>query len=1016
MCVFHQESYIQLLKLLITSISVKANFNTNTTDILIITSPSFQPLIQKELEGFDLPLHYYILDLHTLFEAACARLNIFKYEHIHKYDTILYLDTDILLNSDVNVLFNLDLSTEKIYALEEGCIGHTYWGQQFFDFTNCNSNTTAFTSGILLFRNSDSIKSLFDAIQLHIVDYIYTKKNSVPSCMDQPFIVYNAISQNKYDNQLLKKYAENRPNTITSEKIIYHFSGGLGSYASKLPKMSAFWTQMNTISKVLFQTYKTHLDTHVTDMIKDKLNSEWIYEFYNDEDVLQFFINNPIATLPDILTKYNAIKSGAHRADLFRYYYLYLKGGIFMDSDAMIYTDIDTIVNNYNFVSVKSSRVPDALFQGILGASPKNEIIKRALYQAYTTDPTILDEQYHLFCKQLYDIVNGDRFGYSIKLYQEKINTPNSGDTVCEGNTILFKHYWSSKKIPIHTTPYTDEFTKIYNTNYWIKGSGTGSYIENTIEYNKCIVNFIKTNSINSVTDIGCGDWQSSYLIYDQINTIDYLGIDCVSSVIETNKKNHPNYKFNTLDILCNTPLIRNSDLYIMKDVLQHWKLTDIYNFLDKLVMKEFKYIIITNNGNQMCDNLELDKYIGIGRGLHSNFLPLKKYNAELLLNYYGGENKHMCIIRKDSYFIKKTHWNNYNTSELNMFDYRILSTYKIPNTLIRVGPSYDGGYVIADGFNYDLFISCGIANDIRFEDAFLDIHKIQCVAFDGTIISFPSHRNTMKWIPKNIGYSNTETTTNLKEYIQDKKNIFLKMDIEGSEFNWLDSMTETELDNFSQIVIEIHWPFDIYRMNMLKKLNTTHYIIHIHGNNYCDKDIPKHLPSGRTYDGTVTIHHNILDTIRLPEVFEVTYINKKLCKNLSVEIKEIQFPTVLDFPNNPNAKDIYFSIPVSNYTSLVNKKYSWGTNSITFLENGQMDAFGKGTYIQQYAYIVQANFGGRIHTFVFNDDYTKFTSIRNGDNLIVKGKLVGDISPRFARADVLLSNTPNGSPPIKTP
>jgi hypothetical protein len=230
---------------------------------------------------------------------------------------------------------------------------------------------------------------------------------------------------------------------------------------------------------------------------------------------------------------------------------------------------------------------------------------------------------------------------------------------------------------------------------------------------------------------------------------------------------------------------------------------------------------------------------------------------------------------------------------------------------LIRVGPNEDGGYVIADGFEYDLFISCGISSDIRFEEAFLDIHKIKCIAFDGTIETFPSCKNNIEWIPKNIGFSNTKKTTNLKEYIQNNNNIFLKMDIEGSEFNWLDSILETELEKFSQIVLEVHWPFDIYRMNMLKKLNKSHYIIHIHGNNYCDRDIPKHLISGRTYDGTVTINHHTMPQIKLPEVFEVTYINKKLCDYSLVEMKEIQFPTILDYPNNPNANDIYFSIPL---------------------------------------------------------------------------------------------------------
>jgi hypothetical protein len=48
-----------------------------------------------------------------------------------------------------------------------------------------------------------------------------------------------------------------------------------------------------------------------------------------------------------------------------------------------------------------------------------------------------------------------------------------------------------------------------------------------------------------------------------------------------------------------------------------------------------------------------------------------------------------------------------------------------------------------------------------------------------------------------------------------------------------------------------------------------------------------------------------------LPEVFEVTYINKNVCDKGLVEMKEIKFPTILDYPNNPNAGDIHFSIPV---------------------------------------------------------------------------------------------------------
>jgi lipopolysaccharide biosynthesis glycosyltransferase len=107
--------------------SVKADINKENTDILIITSDYFKPIIEKELKNFDLPILYYILEANSIFEAGCARLNIFKYNKIDNYDQILYLDTDILLNSDVNILFNLNISSEKIYTVQEGTIGHEYW-------------------------------------------------------------------------------------------------------------------------------------------------------------------------------------------------------------------------------------------------------------------------------------------------------------------------------------------------------------------------------------------------------------------------------------------------------------------------------------------------------------------------------------------------------------------------------------------------------------------------------------------------------------------------------------------------------------------------------------------------------------------------------------------------------------------------------------------------------------------------------------------------------------------------
>jgi len=88
---------------------------------------------------------------------------------------------------------------------------------------------------------------------------------------------------------------------------------------------------------------------------------------------------------------------------------------------------------------------------------------------------------------------------------------------------------------------------------------------------------------------------------------------------------------------------------------------------------------------------------------------------------------------------------------------------------------------------------------------------------------------------------------------------------------------------------------------------------------------------------------------------------------------------------NNKNNKK-----NIINY--IINKKYSWGESYIKFLKNNKMEAFGLGTYKIVDEFNIIAIFGKREHNIKFNNDYTEFTSIRNGDSCIVNGKILYDL------------------------
>ena len=98
-----------------------------------------------------------------------------------------------------------------------------------------------------------------------------------------------------------------------------------------------------------------------------------------------------------------------------------------------------------------------------------------------------------------------------------------------------------------------------------------------------------------------------------------------------------PKYSFTHLDFCNNKESIINGELCILKDVIQHWSLDNIYNFLDYLVAnKKFKYILICNCCYQIKDNTNIQN--GDWRQLSCNYLPLKKYNAKKIYNYHTKE------------------------------------------------------------------------------------------------------------------------------------------------------------------------------------------------------------------------------------------------------------------------------------------------------------------------------------------------------------------------------------------
>lgn len=163
-----------------------------------------------------------------------------------------------------------------------------------------------------------------------------------------------------------------------------------------------------------------------------------------------------------------------------------------------------------------------------------------------------------------------------------------------------------------------ERFEEIYANNEWVSGSGEGSLPINNLGYVVFIENFVKSNSIELVLDLGCGDWQFSKDI--RWGSAKYYGYDIVSSVISTNKALYSTenviFTLYSGDFLDLPP----ADLLIAKDVLQHWSNETILQFLP--ILSRYKYALLTNCVNPTGETINTNVIDGGFRYLDLRLPP----------------------------------------------------------------------------------------------------------------------------------------------------------------------------------------------------------------------------------------------------------------------------------------------------------------------------------------------------------------------------------------------------------
>ena len=211
-----------------------------------------------------------------------------------------------------------------------------------------------------------------------------------------------------------------------------------------------------------------------------------------------------------------------------------------------------------------------------------------------------------------------------------------------------------------------------------------------------------------------------------------------------------------------------------------------------------------------------------------------------------------------------------------------------IDQPLIRLGSKHDGGYLIPDdldGIGYA--ISPGVGPVVDFDE---DLAKrgIDVIMLDASVKGPPIKNDRFTFKPLFLDSFVSDTTTTIDAEVAQlpkDKDLLLEMDIEGAEWKVIHSMSREAQERFRIMAIEFHplteaahkWRLPDF-VSGIRKLLTTHRIVHVHLNN---------ASAGIRLGG-----HRVADAI------EVTFHRRD--RSAAHPGEQVVLPHPLDTPNLP--------------------------------------------------------------------------------------------------------------------
>jgi len=179
------------------------------------------------------------------------------------------------------------------------------------------------------------------------------------------------------------------------------------------------------IPNILFQIYMFYtapIPTYMFDAIQ-KYAHNYKHILFNEKDAIIF-----LSKYFDrkVVKRFNDLSIKAHKADLLRYCFLYVYGGVYLDIKTVLLKPLDDIFTNKTYLYSTISVFKHTIHNGTIATKPRNTFFLRLIWYIVHIPIDVINhwKNYLSFCRDFYmniqqDINNSVKTGYNKGLTQE---------------------------------------------------------------------------------------------------------------------------------------------------------------------------------------------------------------------------------------------------------------------------------------------------------------------------------------------------------------------------------------------------------------------------------------------------------------------------------------------------------------------------------------------------------------------------------------------------------------------